>query len=65
MKESDISVKQLALDLVYIITNEANVKSIVKELLNNLLSVTDESFLKDLTNKICAIVDKHSPNRRW
>jgi AP-1 complex subunit gamma-1 len=65
MKESDISVKQLALDLVYIITNEANVKSIVKELLNNLLAVTDESFLKDLTNKICAIVDKHSPNRRW
>ncbi|KAL4432313.1 hypothetical protein ABPG74_011072 [Tetrahymena malaccensis] len=65
MKESDISVKQLALDLVYIITNEQNVKSIIKELLNYLLAVTDEGFLRELTNKICAIVDKHSPNRRW
>jgi len=37
----------------------------VKELLNYLLAVTDEGFLKELTNKICAIVDKHSPNRRW
>lgn len=65
MKESDISVKQLALDLIYIITTEQNVKVVVKELLNYLLKVTEEPFLKELTNKICGIVDKHSPNRRW
>lgn len=52
MKESDISVKQLALELVFVISNEQNVKSIVKELLNHLLTVTDESFLKELTNKV-------------
>lgn len=52
MKESDISVKQLALDLILIISNEQNVKGIVKELLNYLLAVTDEGFLKELTNKV-------------
>lgn len=51
--------------MILIISNEVNVKGIVKELLNYLLAVTDEGFLKELTNKICSIVDKHSPNRRW
>jgi len=41
------------------------VKGIVKELLNNLISSNDNDFLKELTITICAIVDKHSPTRRW
>jgi hypothetical protein len=55
----------LALNLVYLISNESNVKSIIKELLNYLLQVSDADFMKELTLKICAIIDKHSPNRRW
>lgn len=39
------------------ITNESNIKSIVKELLNYLISVNDSDLLKELTLKICAIVD--------
>lgn len=37
------------------ITNETNVKSITKELLNILLNLTEEDaeFTKELTNKIC------------
>lgn len=49
------------------ITNETNVKGIVKELLNVLLSLTEEDadFTKELTNKICQIVEKYAPSRRW
>lgn len=65
LKENDLSIKQLALNLVYLISNESNVKSIIKELLNYLLQVSDADFMKELTLKICAIIDKHSPNRRW
>jgi len=65
LKENDSSIKQLALDLTYLISNESNVKAIVKELLNYLLSTNDSDFLKELTLKICLIVDKHAPSRRW
>ncbi len=54
MKENDKSIKQAALDLTYLITNEGNVKSIVKELLNHLISVNEieNDFLEELTNKV-------------
>ena len=55
MKESDISVKQLALDLIFVITNESNVTSIIKELFNYLLAATDENFLKEMTYKVTKI----------
>lgn len=38
--------------MLYKITNAANVKSIVKELLNYLL-VAESEFKKELSNKIC------------
>lgn len=55
LKENDNSIKTLALDLLYMITNESNVKTIVKELLNYLLDLNDEDaeFISELTNKIC------------
>jgi len=40
------------LDLIYKITNATNVKSIVKELTNFLLTA-DADFKKELSNKIC------------
>jgi hypothetical protein len=54
LKENDKSIKQAALDLTYLITNEGNVKSIVKELLNHLISVNEieNDFLEELTNKV-------------
>jgi AP-1 complex subunit gamma-1 len=67
LKENDNSVKTLALDLLYMITNESNIRSVVKELLNILLNLTEEDaeFTKELTNKICSIVEKYAPSRRW
>lgn len=66
LKENDTSIKALALDLIYLVSNESNVKNIIKELLNHLLTLTeDDDFTQELTNKICAILDKYAPNRRW
>jgi len=65
LKENDKSIKQLALDLLYLISNESNVHGIIKELMNFLITVTDSDFLLELTLKICAIVEKHAPTRRW
>ena len=64
LKENDFTIKKLALDLLYLITSEANVKSIVKEMLNYLL-VSETDFMQDLTWKICTSIEKYSPNRRW
>lgn len=52
------------MDLIYKITNETNVKSIVKELTNYLLSA-DNEFKKELANKICQICEKYAPNKKW
>lgn len=65
LKEKDKSIKQLAVDLTYMIANESNVKVIVRELLSYLLTEDETDFLEELSLKICAIIDKHAPNKRW
>lgn len=40
------------MDLTYLISNENNVKGIIKELLNYLLNVNDPEFLRELTLKV-------------
>lgn len=55
----------MALDLLYIIAAPDNASTIIKDLLNVLLSATDEEFITELALKICLIVEKHSQSRRW
>ncbi len=57
-------IKKQALDLIYKITNGTNVKSIVKELINFLLTA-DADFKKELSNKICQICEKYAPSKKW
>lgn len=64
LKDHDLVIKKKALDLLYKITNQSNVKSIVKELINFLLSA-DNEFKKELSNKICMAVEKYAPNKKW
>jgi AP-1 complex subunit gamma-1 len=40
------------------------VKSIVKELINFLLTA-DADFKKELSNKICQICEKYAPSKKW
>eukprot|EP00697_Spironema_sp_BW2_P001645 gnl/Spiro4/12204_TR6443_c0_g1_i2.p1 gnl/Spiro4/12204_TR6443_c0_g1~~gnl/Spiro4/12204_TR6443_c0_g1_i2.p1 ORF type:complete len:875 (+),score=331.11 gnl/Spiro4/12204_TR6443_c0_g1_i2:30-2627(+) len=64
LKESDMSIRKRALDLIYLLVNESNIRVLVRELLNYLM-IADPEFKGDLTNKICMVVEKHSPNKKW
>lgn len=64
LKDHDLVIKKKALDLLFKITNQSNVKSIVKELINYLL-IADTEFKKELSNKICMACEKYAPNKKW
>ncbi|KAI3452761.1 hypothetical protein Pfo_009424 [Paulownia fortunei] len=64
VKDSDASIRKRALELVYLLVNENNVKSLTKELVDY-LEVSDPEFKGDLTAKICSIVEKFSPEKIW
>ncbi|CAL9176870.1 AP-1 complex subunit gamma-2-like isoform X1 [Musa acuminata AAA Group] len=64
VKDSDASIQKRALDLVFLLVNETNVKPLTKELIDY-LEVSDQDFKGDLTAKICSIVDKFSQEKLW
>lgn len=64
LKDPDISIRRRALELGYALVNQSNIKVLVRELLNYLM-VADTEFRQDLTTKICIVVDKYAPSRRW
>ncbi|CAO2816563.1 unnamed protein product [Amaranthus hypochondriacus] len=64
VKDSDASIRKRALELVYLLVNESNVKPLTKELIDY-LEVSDLEFKGDLTDKICSIVEKFSPEKIW
>ncbi|XP_004297651.1 PREDICTED: AP-1 complex subunit gamma-2-like isoform X2 [Fragaria vesca subsp. vesca] len=64
VKDLDASIRKRALELVYVLVNETNVKPLTKELIDY-LEVSDEDFKGDLTAKICSLVKKFSPEKIW
>lgn len=64
VKDADVSIRRRALDLVYALVNENNIKTLTNELLEY-LEVCDEEFKPDLTAKICMLVQRFSPDKRW
>ncbi|XP_073140755.1 AP-1 complex subunit gamma-2-like [Henckelia pumila] len=64
VKDSDASIRKRALELVYLLVNESNVKSLTKDLIDY-LEISDPEFKGDLTSKICSIVEKFSPEKIW
>ena len=57
VQDSDASIRKRALELIYLLLNENNVKPLTKELIDY-LQVSDQDFKGDLTEKICSIVKK-------
>ena len=53
-----------ALDLVYALVNEGNIKQLTRELLDY-LKISDAEFKPDLTSKICQLVQRFAPDKRW
>ncbi|CAK9137800.1 unnamed protein product [Ilex paraguariensis] len=64
VKDMDASIRKRALELVYLLVNESNVKPLTKELIDY-LQVSEQEFKGDLTAKICSIVEKFSPEKIW
>ena len=64
LKDQDLVIKKKALELIYQICKNTNIKSIVKELLNFLLTAEKE-FKEELANKICMAVEKYAPTKKW
>ncbi|CAN4124257.1 unnamed protein product [Withania somnifera] len=64
VKDSDPSIRKRAVELVYLLVNESNVKPMTKELIEY-LEASDLEFRGDLTAKICSIVEKFSPEKIW
>ncbi|PPS05996.1 hypothetical protein GOBAR_AA14646 [Gossypium barbadense] len=62
--DSDASIRKKALDLVYLLVNESNVKPLTKELIEY-LEASDQEFKGVLTAKICTLVEKFSPEKIW
>jgi AP-1 complex subunit gamma-1 len=64
LKDTDVSIRRRALALTCGLVNESNVRVLVRELLNFLM--TAEGDLKEeCVDKICSIVLGHSPSARW
>jgi AP-1 complex subunit gamma-1 len=64
LKDNDISIRRRALELIYSLVNESNVRVLVRELINFLL-VADVEFRSDLTAKLCMVTEKFAPTPRW
>lgn len=56
--------RRRALELVYALVNEGNIKTLTKELLDY-LRVSDVEFKPDLTGKICMLVQRFAPDKQW
>ena len=56
-QDADVSIRKRALELVYLLVNDTNVKPLAKEVVDY-LEVSDQDFKEDLTAKICSIVEK-------
>jgi AP-1 complex subunit gamma-1 len=64
LADADISIRRRALELIYVLINESNVRVLVRELLVFLESA-DNELKPNLTMQICIAAEKFAPNRRW
>eukprot|EP01114_Cavostelium_apophysatum_P011948 TRINITY_DN2653_c0_g1_i1.p1 TRINITY_DN2653_c0_g1~~TRINITY_DN2653_c0_g1_i1.p1 ORF type:complete len:828 (+),score=234.87 TRINITY_DN2653_c0_g1_i1:127-2610(+) len=64
LKDPDVSIRKRALDLIYALVNESNIKILAHELLNFLQGASPE-FRSELTDKLCNVTQRFAPNKRW
>ena len=64
VKDSDVTIRRSALQLVYNLVNENNIVTLAKELLDY-LTVADLEFKADLCRRIAELVARFAPSKRW
>lgn len=65
LQDADEMLQRKTLDLLFKMTNPANVEFIVDQMNTFLRSTTDPKFRKDLVSKITCLAEKFSPNNAW
>lgn len=65
LEDRDETLQRRTLDLLYKMTNPANVQFITEKLLDFLRGTTDSFLKNDLTNKVCSLAERYAPNNLW
>mmetsp|Transcript_13629 Transcript_13629/g.22490 ORF Transcript_13629/g.22490 Transcript_13629/m.22490 type:complete len:847 (-) Transcript_13629:130-2670(-) len=64
LKDTDISIRQRALDLIFQLVNESNVETLTVELLNYLI-IADSEHKTDIVSRLMTLVEDYSPSKKW
>eukprot|EP01100_Stratorugosa_tubuloviscum_P013222 TRINITY_DN650_c0_g1_i1.p1 TRINITY_DN650_c0_g1~~TRINITY_DN650_c0_g1_i1.p1 ORF type:complete len:831 (+),score=385.44 TRINITY_DN650_c0_g1_i1:59-2551(+) len=64
LKDHDVSIRRRALDLVYALVNETNIKILVRELIN-FMNSADSEFRDELAVKIATVTERFAPSKIW
>ena len=67
LKDNDISIRRRALEVAFALSNAENIQSIVKEMISYIpkLGDNDEGFKSDLASRVCMLIDKFAPDKKW
>eukprot|EP01127_Copromyxa_protea_P006693 TRINITY_DN16695_c0_g1_i1.p1 TRINITY_DN16695_c0_g1~~TRINITY_DN16695_c0_g1_i1.p1 ORF type:complete len:1212 (-),score=327.62 TRINITY_DN16695_c0_g1_i1:36-3392(-) len=65
LNDPDETIQRMTLELLYTMTNPANVTVVAEKLLENLCTQTDKFLREDLVNKITSLADRFSPDNEW
>ena len=66
LRDSDLSIRKRALDLIYNLVNSANIRLLLLDLMNFLTFPScSPEFRQDLTDKICVASAKFAPTTQW
>jgi len=64
LKDPDLSIRRRALDLIYSLVDESNIKILAHELLT-FLGTANIELRADLSAKLCNVTERFAPNKRW
>ena len=64
VKDSDITIRRSALQLVYSLVNHGNVEVLLKELLEY-LKVADVEFKADVAKRVAGLISQFAPDDKW
>jgi AP-1 complex subunit gamma-1 len=64
LKDSDISIRQRALELIFQLINETNVEALTTELLNYLV-IAQSDHKGPIVSRLMEVIEKYSPNKKW
>lgn len=64
LRDSDLTIRRRALDLVYALVDARNVRAMTRDLLGYLV-VADRRFRPSIAAKLCWLVERHAPSPLW